>query len=104
MRDRSFTALVALGPAAAFIIPSAPVLKRQPPTGPQWLHEVNGDYQQQDYGRKDATAISPGSDCTRIARFDKARIFGSVKSHELVPPCCLRGTARNLGWFQKITS
>ena len=26
-----------------FIIPSAPVLKRQPPTGPQWLHEVKFD-------------------------------------------------------------
>ena len=26
-----------------FIIPSAPVLRRQPPTGPQWLHEVKFD-------------------------------------------------------------
>ena len=26
-----------------FIIPSAPVLKPQPPTGPQWLHEVKFD-------------------------------------------------------------
>ena len=26
-----------------FIIPSAPVLKRQPPTRPQWLHEVKFD-------------------------------------------------------------
>jgi bifunctional non-homologous end joining protein LigD len=26
-----------------FIMPSAPVLKRQPPTGPQWLHEVKFD-------------------------------------------------------------
>ena len=26
-----------------FIIPSAPVLKRQPPLGPQWLHEVKFD-------------------------------------------------------------
>ena len=26
-----------------FIIPSAPVLKREPPTGPQWLHEVKFD-------------------------------------------------------------
>jgi ATP-dependent DNA ligase len=26
-----------------FIIPSAPFLKRQPPTGPQWLHEIKFD-------------------------------------------------------------
>ncbi len=26
-----------------FIIPSAPVLKRDPPSGPQWLHEVKFD-------------------------------------------------------------
>ena len=26
-----------------FIIPSAPILKSQPPTGPQWLHEVRFD-------------------------------------------------------------
>ena len=26
-----------------FIIPSAPVLDRQPPTGPHWLHEVKFD-------------------------------------------------------------
>ena len=25
---------------AAFIVPSAPVLKRNPPTGPEWLHEI----------------------------------------------------------------
>ena len=27
----------------AFIVPSAPVLKRNPPTGPEWLHEVKHD-------------------------------------------------------------
>lgn len=26
-----------------FIVPSAPVLKREPPTGPEWLHEVKHD-------------------------------------------------------------
>ena len=27
----------------AFITPAAPVLKREPPTGPQWIHEVKFD-------------------------------------------------------------
>jgi ATP-dependent DNA ligase len=27
----------------AFIIPSVPVLKREPPKGPQWIHEVKFD-------------------------------------------------------------
>ena len=27
----------------AFIVPSAPVLKRAPPSGPEWLHEVKHD-------------------------------------------------------------
>ena len=28
---------------AAFIVPSAPVLKKAPPSGPEWLHEVKHD-------------------------------------------------------------
>ena len=35
----------------AFIVPSAPVLKRNPPTGPEWLHEVKHDgWRAQLYG------------------------------------------------------
>jgi bifunctional non-homologous end joining protein LigD len=30
-------------PKRAFIVPSAPVLKKHPPTGPQWIHEVKFD-------------------------------------------------------------
>ena len=28
---------------SAFIVPSAPVLKKSPPVGPEWLHEVKHD-------------------------------------------------------------
>jgi bifunctional non-homologous end joining protein LigD len=27
----------------AFVVPTAPVLKRPPPSGPQWIHEVKFD-------------------------------------------------------------
>ena len=40
---RSVTQISAVLKRNPFIIPSAPVLKRQPPTGPQWLHEVKFD-------------------------------------------------------------
>lgn len=30
-------------PPAKFITPSAPVLRREPPSGPEWLHEVKHD-------------------------------------------------------------
>ncbi len=47
-----------------FIIPSAPVLKRAPPTGPQWLHEVSFDgwHAQLHKAGDEATIFVRGSD------------------------------------------
>ena len=42
----------------AFIVPSAPVLKKHPPTGPQWIHEVKFDgWRAQLHKRGDDVAI-----------------------------------------------
>jgi hypothetical protein len=38
----------------AFIVPSAPVLKRAPPSGPEWLHEVKHDGWRAQLPRHDA--------------------------------------------------
>jgi hypothetical protein len=40
----------------AFIVPSAPVLKRVPPSGPEWLHEVKHDGWRAQLHRHDAGA------------------------------------------------
>jgi bifunctional non-homologous end joining protein LigD len=40
----------------AFIVPSAPVLKRAPPSGPEWLHEVKHDGWRAQLHRHDAGA------------------------------------------------
>ena len=64
-----------------FIIPSAPVLKRQPPTGPQWLHEVKFDgWRAQLHKAGDEVAIF-----TRKGH-DYTKRFPTIRDSLLAPP------------------
>ena len=57
-----------------FIIPSAPVLKRQPPTGPQWIHEVKFDgWRAQLHKAGDEVAIFTRKGHDYTARFPAIR-------------------------------
>ena len=42
---------------SAFIVPSAPVLKKFPPIGPEWLHEVKHDGWRAQFHRTPAGAF-----------------------------------------------
>jgi bifunctional non-homologous end joining protein LigD len=69
----------------AFIVPSAPVLKRAPPLGPEWLHEVKHDGWRAQLHRHDAGATilsKSGKDIT--GRF--AVIASALRS---LPPCVI---------------
>ena len=69
----------------AFIVPSAPVLKRAPPSGPEWLHEVKHDGWRAQLHRHDggATILSKsGKDIS--GRF--AVIGSALRS---LPPCVI---------------
>ena len=65
-----------------FIIPSTPVLKSQPPTGPQWLHEVNFDgWRAQLHKAGDEVAIY-----TRKGH-DYTKRFPAIRESLLSPAC-----------------
>jgi bifunctional non-homologous end joining protein LigD len=69
----------------AFIVPSAPVLKRSPPSGPDWLHEVKHDGWRAQLHKYDAGAFilsKSGKDIS--GRF---AVIGSAL-HSL-PPCVI---------------
>jgi bifunctional non-homologous end joining protein LigD len=69
----------------AFVVPSAPVLKRVPPPGPDWLHEVKHDGWRAQLHRHDAGASilsKSGKDIS--GRF--AVIGSALRS---LPPCVI---------------
>jgi bifunctional non-homologous end joining protein LigD len=70
---------------AAFIVPSAPVLKKSPPLGPEWLHEVKHDGWRAQLHRHDtggAILSKSGKDIS--GRF--AVIGSALRS---LPPCVI---------------
>ena len=69
----------------AFIAPSAPVLKRAPPSGPEWLHGVKHDGWRAQLHRHDAGATilsKSGKDIS--GRFS---VIGSALRS--LPPCVI---------------
>ena len=69
----------------AFIVPSAPVLKRAPPSGPEWLHEVKHDGWRTQLHRSSAGAVvlsRRGKDLS--GRFPVIR-----KALIALPPCII---------------
>jgi bifunctional non-homologous end joining protein LigD len=68
---RRRVAYIARVPRNRFIVPSAPVLRTEPPTGPEWLHEVKHDGWRAQLQLKDGKATvygKNGGDLTRRFR------------------------------------
>ena len=69
----------------AFIVPSAPVLKRAPPSGPEWLHEVKHDgWRAQLHRQAGGAAILSrnGKDITARFAIIRKALLG-------LPPCII---------------
>ena len=70
---------------SAFIVPSAPVLKKSPPVGPEWLHEIKHDGWRAQLHRQEAGAVILSK-----SGKDISGRFASVRAAlRKLPPCII---------------